>query len=261
MTDRAGGARTYDVAGPPAAPAIVLVHGTRLTRAMWARPGRDLGDTYRVRPVDLPGHGALADAVHPDAAADQWPRSSPHGRRTVGRSSSACRWAATSGCTSSAATRPVVRGLVLSGATPSRWPGGRCPIALWPGSSTPSAARRLDAPQRVVLPDPLPARDRRADRRRRLLVRRWRDRAARPGRRALLPAAGRLRGSDAAPQRRPRPALPARRGRLRAGGPDVRRVRLAGATHLANLDRPAAFTPPSGASPRSSPSRPDGARW
>jgi pimeloyl-ACP methyl ester carboxylesterase len=63
---------TYDVAGPVGAPAIVLVHGTRLSRAMWDAQLRDLGDAFRVAALDLPAHGALASTPFTlDAAADQ----------------------------------------------------------------------------------------------------------------------------------------------------------------------------------------------
>lgn len=63
---------TFDVSGPPGAPAIVFIHGTRLTRAMWTLQVRDLGEAYRVAALDLPGHGALADRPFSlDAAADQ----------------------------------------------------------------------------------------------------------------------------------------------------------------------------------------------
>ena len=58
MTD---GAAAYDVDGPADGPPIVFVHGTRLSRAMWRPQMDDLRDTYRVIAVDLPGHGALAD--------------------------------------------------------------------------------------------------------------------------------------------------------------------------------------------------------
>jgi pimeloyl-ACP methyl ester carboxylesterase len=65
------GASAYDVAGPAGAPAIVFVHGVRLTRAMWAAQMADLADAYRVIAVDLPGHGVLADRPFTlDAAAD-----------------------------------------------------------------------------------------------------------------------------------------------------------------------------------------------
>lgn len=51
---------TFDVAGPLNAPAIVLVHGSVVTRKIWLPQVRDLSATYRVLAPDLPGHGALA---------------------------------------------------------------------------------------------------------------------------------------------------------------------------------------------------------
>ncbi|MDQ2966012.1 MAG: alpha/beta hydrolase [Chloroflexota bacterium] len=51
----------YDVAGPPDAPAIALVHGTRLSRAVWAPQVARLAREFCVVMPDLPGHGALAD--------------------------------------------------------------------------------------------------------------------------------------------------------------------------------------------------------
>ena len=63
---------SYDVAGPEGAAAIVFIHGTRLSRAMWSAQLGDLADTYRVAATDLPGHGALVDRPFDlDAAADQ----------------------------------------------------------------------------------------------------------------------------------------------------------------------------------------------
>ncbi|MFL5779633.1 MAG: alpha/beta fold hydrolase [Chloroflexota bacterium] len=51
---------TYSAEGPEDAPPIVFVHGTRLSRAYW-RPQLDrLRDEFRVIALDLPGHGALA---------------------------------------------------------------------------------------------------------------------------------------------------------------------------------------------------------
>jgi pimeloyl-ACP methyl ester carboxylesterase len=52
---------TFTAAGPAGAPAIVFLHGTRLTRASWAGQLDALGDEFRVIAVDLPGHGARAD--------------------------------------------------------------------------------------------------------------------------------------------------------------------------------------------------------
>jgi pimeloyl-ACP methyl ester carboxylesterase len=57
----AGGGSSWEVAGPPAGPAIVFLHGAILSRAMWAPQVDRLRDRYRCVTVDLPGHGALAD--------------------------------------------------------------------------------------------------------------------------------------------------------------------------------------------------------
>lgn len=46
------------VAGPENAPGIVLVHGTRMAGAYWHRQIEALSDRFRVVAVDLPGHGA-----------------------------------------------------------------------------------------------------------------------------------------------------------------------------------------------------------
>ncbi len=63
--------RTYDVAGPADAPAIVFIHGTRLTRAAWSPQMADLSREFRTIAVDLPGHGAAADEPFTlSAAAD-----------------------------------------------------------------------------------------------------------------------------------------------------------------------------------------------
>jgi pimeloyl-ACP methyl ester carboxylesterase len=51
----------FDVAGPVGAPAIVFIHGTRLTRKAWTAQMTGLSDAYRTIAIDLPGHGALAD--------------------------------------------------------------------------------------------------------------------------------------------------------------------------------------------------------
>ena len=51
----------FDAAGPEAAPAIVLVHGSVVTRKIWLPQLRGLSDAYRVLAPDLPGHGEAAD--------------------------------------------------------------------------------------------------------------------------------------------------------------------------------------------------------
>lgn len=50
----------YDVAGPQDAPALVLVHGSVVTRKMWLPQLRGLSDAFKVIAPDLPGHGAQA---------------------------------------------------------------------------------------------------------------------------------------------------------------------------------------------------------
>ncbi len=64
--------REYTVAGPENAPAIVLIHGARLTRAMWQPQIDALSASLRVVAPDLPGHGALAGMPFSlDAAVEQ----------------------------------------------------------------------------------------------------------------------------------------------------------------------------------------------
>jgi pimeloyl-ACP methyl ester carboxylesterase len=55
--------------GPEDAPAIVFVHGTRLTRAQWLPQVRRLSDRYRCIAIDLPGHGERAGEPFTMAAA------------------------------------------------------------------------------------------------------------------------------------------------------------------------------------------------
>ncbi len=50
----------FAVAGAPTAPAIVLVHGSVVTRVMWQPQLSALSDRFKVIAPDLPGHGSLA---------------------------------------------------------------------------------------------------------------------------------------------------------------------------------------------------------
>ncbi len=52
---------SYTALGPPDAPAIVFVHGTRQSRGAWQPQLAALSGVFRVVALDLPGHGALAD--------------------------------------------------------------------------------------------------------------------------------------------------------------------------------------------------------
>jgi pimeloyl-ACP methyl ester carboxylesterase len=64
-------ATPWTAVGPADAPAIVFVHGTRLTRSQWAPQMRLLSPRFRCIAVDLPGHGVLADQPFSrEAAAD-----------------------------------------------------------------------------------------------------------------------------------------------------------------------------------------------
>jgi pimeloyl-ACP methyl ester carboxylesterase len=234
-------AATYDVDGPADAPAIVFVHGTRLTRTMWRPQMDDLRDTYRVIAVDLPGHGALADQPFTMAtAAAEVGRAigQAAGGRAVVVGLSLGGYVAMD----LAARRPeLVRALVLSGATTE--PVGRL--------ATPYVALawimdRFDGPRLDAIngwffrtrfapeiADPIIAGGF------------W----STGGAQALRAIAGerfapRLAGY-------PGPTLIVNGDfdlffrlsakRFARASRDHRRVRLRGATHLANLDRPGAF--------------------
>lgn len=234
--------RTFDVAGPVDAPAIVFVHGTRLTRSAWTAQVEALRDSYRVVTMDLPGHGVLADRPFTIAAArDELARvidTAASGRAIIVGLSLGGYVAM-----DLAARRPAsVRGLVLSGATQE-------PVGL--------RARPYLALAWLI--DRLGPRG--MDR-----LNRWFFRTRYPPAIAEPIIAGgfhSLGGSSALRAligERFRPRLAAYPGpvlllngeldplfRLGAKGfareaRDVRRVRLAGATHLANLDRPEAFS-------------------
>lgn len=61
----------FDAAGSVDAPALLLVHGSVVTRKMWLPQLRGLSDAYHVLAPDLPGHGALAHVPFTFAAAVQ----------------------------------------------------------------------------------------------------------------------------------------------------------------------------------------------
>lgn len=61
----------HDVFGSADGPPIVFVHATRLTRGMWAPQVARLADTYRIITLDLPGHGVRGhEPFTLDSAAD-----------------------------------------------------------------------------------------------------------------------------------------------------------------------------------------------
>jgi pimeloyl-ACP methyl ester carboxylesterase len=62
---------TITAAGPIGAPAIVFLHGTRLTRSAWGAQLDGLSDEFRTIAMDLPAHGTRAnDAFTLEGAAD-----------------------------------------------------------------------------------------------------------------------------------------------------------------------------------------------
>jgi pimeloyl-ACP methyl ester carboxylesterase len=61
----------FDAAGPSNAPAIVLVHGSVVTRKMWLPQLRGLSHQYYVLAPDLPGHGTRANEPFTFAAASR----------------------------------------------------------------------------------------------------------------------------------------------------------------------------------------------
>jgi pimeloyl-ACP methyl ester carboxylesterase len=233
---------TYDVEGPADGFPIVFVHGTRLSRTMWRAQMDDLRDTYRVVALDLPGHGALGDRSFTLATA------ADHVASTI--EAAAGGEAVVVGLSLGgyvamdlAARRPeLVRGLVLSGATAE-------PVGLLaaPYLALAAAMDRFDGPAL----DALNAWFFRT---------RFSPAIAEPIVAGGFWSAGGAQALRALAGERFAPRLAAYPGptlivngdwdvlfrvtmrTFARGARDVRRVRLRGATHLANLDRPGAFS-------------------
>ena len=231
-----------DLVGPPTALPIVFLHGTRLTRAMWSAQVAGLRDEFRVITLDLPGHGSRADepfTLDGAAAAAAEAIETAGGRPAVVVGLSLGGYVAMH----LAAHRPdLVRGLVLSGASaePVAWRALPYRGLAWVMASVP--VDRLDALNRwmfrsrypAAISDPIVAAGfwyaGGAAALRALVGESFLPRLATyPGPTLFL------NGTYDLPFR-----LSARTFARTARHP--RRVRLAGATHLANLDRPAAFT-------------------
>jgi pimeloyl-ACP methyl ester carboxylesterase len=236
------GPPSFDVVGPESAPPIVFVHGTRLSRATWRAQVEALSGDYLVVTMDLPGHGSLVDRTFTlEGAADELGRviESAAGGRAVVVGLSLGGYVAMD----LAARRPeMVRALVLSGATLEPI-GGAAPLyraLAWvmdrvsPGTFARLVRPFVRGPYAVALSEPpvsgTPGRDGAGVALRALIGERFAPRLARYDGPVLivngdLDVLFRLGARSFA-----REAL------------DVRRVRLKGALHLANLDQPEAFT-------------------
>jgi pimeloyl-ACP methyl ester carboxylesterase len=233
---------TITAVGPAEAPAIVFVHGTRLTRSAWAGQLTGLGGEFRVIAVDLPAHGSRADesfALEPaaDLLADAI-RDQAAGGSAVVVGLSLGGYVAMA----LAARQPDrVRGLVLAGATAE--PTGARSI---PYRALAVALDRFDGPALTRLnawffrrryppeiAEPIVAggfwSKGGATALRALFGQRFTPRlAAYPGPTLILNGQWDLLFRLSA-------------GTFAAAAADARRVQLAGALHLSNLDRPAAF--------------------
>ena len=232
----------YDIDGPADGPSIVFVHGTRLSRSMWGAQMDDLRDAYRVIAVDLPGHGRLADrrftlAGAADAVADAI--------ETAGGGQAVVVGLSLGGYVAMdlAARRPdLVRGLVLAGATAEPKGAIATPFRALAWVMDRFDGPALDAFNAWFFRTRFP-----------------------PAVSGPIIAGGFWSAAGAQALRaivgeRFQPRLAGYPGstlilngewdalfRLDAGGfaraaQDARRVRLRGATHLANLDRPGAFS-------------------
>jgi pimeloyl-ACP methyl ester carboxylesterase len=229
-------------AGPPDAPAIVFVHGTRLSRTVWTAQVEALATDFRVIAMDLPAHGSRAgDPFTLDAASEALAETirDEAGGRAVVVGLSLGGYVAMD----LASREPdLVRGLVLAGATAE--PVG---IKALPYLGLAALMDRIDEAT--------------LDR-----VNAWFFRSRTPAAIAEPVIAGGFwsRGGSQAlraivgqrfiPRLAAYPGptlilngardLPFRvyAGSFAAAARDPRRARIAGATHMANLDRPAAFS-------------------
>jgi pimeloyl-ACP methyl ester carboxylesterase len=229
------------VAGPPDAPAIVFVHGTRLTGSMWSPQLAALSDEFRVVALDLPAHGSRAgepftlESAAGTLAADIAEHA---GGRAVVVGLSLGGYVA---MTLAAREPGLVRALVLSGATAEPVGMRMVPyraLAAAMGRVGDQRFQRINArsfrrryPAAIAEPIVEGGFWSRggADALRAISGQRFIPRlAAYPGPILII------NGDRDVPFRLFAPAFA-------AAGSDVRRVRLARARHLANLDQPAAF--------------------
>jgi pimeloyl-ACP methyl ester carboxylesterase len=224
-------------------PTIVFLHGTRLTGASWAAQIAELGEEFHVLAPDLPGHGSAADVPFTlGGAADRVAEliaSDAHGGRAI------------------------VVGLSLGGYVAmdvaARWPARVRALVISGATAEPVAPHSIGFRGLAFLYRRTPARL--LERVNRGFVRR---RFPAPISEPILAAGFSFPGGESALMalvgERFRPRLAAYPGpslilngeydlffrpterAFAAVAANPRRVVLRGATHLANLDRPAAFS-------------------
>lgn len=232
----------FTAVGPPSASAIVFVHGTRLTRAAWAVQLDGLAGEFRAIAVDLPGHGTRAGEPFTlegaaDVVAAAIREGAPDGRAIIVGLSLGGYVAMIL-----AAREPeLVRGLVLAGATAEpigiQSLGYRALAAALDRFDRPALSRlngwffRARYPPAIAGP---------------IIAGGFWSRGGATALRALV-------GQRFMPRLATYPGpililngewdLPFRlsSGHFARAARNARRVRLAGALHLSNLDRPAAF--------------------
>ena len=229
-------------AGPSDAPAIVFVHSTRLTSAIWTAQLDGLGGEYRTIAIDLPGHGTRAVEPFSLAAATNVVSATIEEHAAGGRAIVVGLSLGGYVAMALAARDPArVRGLVLAGATAE--PVGRRAL---PFLGLAAAMGRMDAKRfdrlsawyfrtryPAAMAEPIVAGgfwpDEGAAALRALVGERFVPRlAAYPGRTLIVNGEFDLVFRLSAPS-------------FAAAAQDAQRVRIRGATHLVNLDRPAAF--------------------
>ena len=89
---RDGNRLVADVAGDPADPSVVLLHGGGQTRHSWGTTLTMLGDEgWRAYSVDLRGHGDSEWAADGDYTLDASPATSSPSRRALGDAARARR--------------------------------------------------------------------------------------------------------------------------------------------------------------------------
>jgi pimeloyl-ACP methyl ester carboxylesterase len=238
-----GSAKGVTAMGPLQAPAIVFLHGIRLSRAVWTPQLNALSDEFRTIALDLPGHGARADerfglAEAADVVAGTI-RDQATGGRAVVVGLSLGGYVAMA---LAAGQSTLVRGLVIAGASAEPVGVGSLPFRALAGGLAHLAGPRLDrlsarffrARYPAAIAEPIVAGgfwpSGGAEALRALMGQRFAPRlAAYPGPALIVNGELDLLFRLSAP-------------RFAAAAQDARRLRLAGAIHLANLDRAAAFS-------------------